>query len=200
MATKAEQARSDAQRTHGAGRHKSHVSKKKPKKATWSGRAFVLRRSNLRFGSSRSISRSRGGGFDLSDFRSHRQCSDFDSGGSGFRHAGFRFDWNDCGFDFADFRFESSDLRFDLAGCGSNLAGFRVDVAGFVIFFAGFRFGSSGCGFGSSGCGFVSGGCCFSSRRSGSGAGQSVGNRDECHCPRSKRRNHESKRCGRSNE
>lgn len=36
MATKAEQARSDEQRSHGAGRHKSRVSKKKPKKATWS--------------------------------------------------------------------------------------------------------------------------------------------------------------------
>jgi hypothetical protein len=36
MATKAQQARADAQRTHGAGRHKSHVSKKKPKKADWS--------------------------------------------------------------------------------------------------------------------------------------------------------------------
>jgi hypothetical protein len=36
MATRAEQARSDEQRTHGAGRHKSHVSQKKPKKADWS--------------------------------------------------------------------------------------------------------------------------------------------------------------------
>jgi hypothetical protein len=36
MATRAEQARSDEQRTHGAGRRKSHVSKKKPKKADWS--------------------------------------------------------------------------------------------------------------------------------------------------------------------
>jgi len=36
MATKAEQARSDEQRKHGEGRHKSHVSKKKPKKAAWS--------------------------------------------------------------------------------------------------------------------------------------------------------------------
>jgi hypothetical protein len=36
MATRAEQSRSDAQRTHGAGRRKSHVSKKKPKKADWS--------------------------------------------------------------------------------------------------------------------------------------------------------------------
>ena len=36
MATRAEQARSDSQRTHGVGRHKSHVSQKRPKKAAWS--------------------------------------------------------------------------------------------------------------------------------------------------------------------
>ena len=36
MATKAEQARSETERTHGKGPHKSHVSKKKPKKAAWS--------------------------------------------------------------------------------------------------------------------------------------------------------------------
>lgn len=36
MATRAEQARSEGQRTHGAGRHKSHVSEMKPKKAAWS--------------------------------------------------------------------------------------------------------------------------------------------------------------------
>ncbi len=36
MATKAEQSRSSAERTHGAGRHKSHVSAKKPKKVAWS--------------------------------------------------------------------------------------------------------------------------------------------------------------------
>jgi len=36
MATRAEQARSDEQRTHGAGRHKPRVPKKKPKKADWS--------------------------------------------------------------------------------------------------------------------------------------------------------------------
>ena len=36
MATKAELWRSDEERTHGAGRHKSHVSLKKPKKGTWS--------------------------------------------------------------------------------------------------------------------------------------------------------------------
>jgi len=36
MATKAEQWRSNEQRTHGAGAHKSHVSKKQPKKAAWS--------------------------------------------------------------------------------------------------------------------------------------------------------------------
>ena len=36
MATRAEQSRSEGQRTHGAGRHKSHVAKRKPKKAAWS--------------------------------------------------------------------------------------------------------------------------------------------------------------------
>ncbi len=37
MATKAEQQRSEEQRTHGAGRKKKpHVAMKKPKKATWS--------------------------------------------------------------------------------------------------------------------------------------------------------------------
>jgi hypothetical protein len=36
MATKAEQQRSEEQRTHGAGHKKSHVAIKKPKKATWS--------------------------------------------------------------------------------------------------------------------------------------------------------------------
>ena len=36
MATRAQQARSDEQRTHGAGRHKSHVSKRKPRKGAWS--------------------------------------------------------------------------------------------------------------------------------------------------------------------
>ena len=36
MATKAERSRSDQERTHGAGQHKSHVSRKKPKKAAWS--------------------------------------------------------------------------------------------------------------------------------------------------------------------
>jgi hypothetical protein len=36
MATRAERSRSDGQRTHGAGRHKSHVSERKLKKADWS--------------------------------------------------------------------------------------------------------------------------------------------------------------------
>jgi|GEM_PF-1131797 len=36
MPTKAEQFHGDEQRTHGSGPHKSHVSKKKPKKAAWS--------------------------------------------------------------------------------------------------------------------------------------------------------------------
>jgi len=36
MATRAEQSRSDEQRTHGAGRSQSHVSEKKPKKGSWS--------------------------------------------------------------------------------------------------------------------------------------------------------------------
>jgi hypothetical protein len=36
MATKAEQWKSEDQRTHGKGAHKSHVAVKKPKKATWS--------------------------------------------------------------------------------------------------------------------------------------------------------------------
>jgi hypothetical protein len=36
MATRAERSRSDEQRTHGAGPHRSHVSKQKPKKAAWS--------------------------------------------------------------------------------------------------------------------------------------------------------------------
>ena len=36
MATKAEQFHSDAQRTHGKGTKKSHISGKKPKKAAWS--------------------------------------------------------------------------------------------------------------------------------------------------------------------
>jgi hypothetical protein len=36
MATKAEQWKSEEERTHGTGKHKSHVAEKKPKKATWS--------------------------------------------------------------------------------------------------------------------------------------------------------------------
>ena len=36
MATKAQRARSDAQRTHGAASRKARVSKKQPKKADWS--------------------------------------------------------------------------------------------------------------------------------------------------------------------
>jgi hypothetical protein len=36
MATRAERSRSDEQRTHGAGRNRSHVSEQKPKKAAWS--------------------------------------------------------------------------------------------------------------------------------------------------------------------
>lgn len=35
MATRAERVRSEEQRTHGAGPHKSHVSEKKQKKASW---------------------------------------------------------------------------------------------------------------------------------------------------------------------
>jgi hypothetical protein len=36
MATRAERVRSDEQRSHGKGRHRSHVSERKPKKSAWS--------------------------------------------------------------------------------------------------------------------------------------------------------------------